>query len=190
MNTESILGTIKKMLNVHPDEKHFDQDIIVGINSAFMVLNDLGVGPDNTFYITDDTAVWNDFTRGGNEMNSIQTVIYLRTRLIFDPPANGFVAEAMERQIDELEWRLRIRSEFMDGVNGPNPEPEVHDKTFIFTQSTPSREWVIEHDLNKYPSVTVVDHANNEVKADISYLSPKEVIVRFTESHKGHAYLN
>ena len=111
MESESILNTVKKMLNVHEDETHFDTDIIVSINSSFMILNDLGVGPEEPYHIFDSTNTWEEFEGCDLDIHGVKTLIYLRARLIFDPPSNGFVTEAMERQIAELEWRLRTRAE-------------------------------------------------------------------------------
>lgn len=187
---DSILDTIKKMLNVPKEETHFDVDIIVGINSAFMVLNQLGVGPKNTFYIEDSTAKWNDFQRGYADLNPIKTVIYLRTRLVFDPPSNGFVAEAIERQIDELEWRLKIRSEELGELPGlPDPEASP-EKTYVHIQNVPGKTWSITHNLNKFPSVTSVDENNNVVYGEVSYVDNNRAVVKFTQAYRGRAYLN
>lgn len=105
---ESILKSIKKLLGISDDETHFDSDLIMHINSVFAILNQLGVGPSKSFSIQDDTAVWDDFIEDNPNFNDVKTYIYLKVRLLFDPPTNSSVLSAMERQISELEWRLNV----------------------------------------------------------------------------------
>ena len=107
----SILTSIKKLLGISAEETHFDSDIIMHINSVFSNLNQMGVGPDESFAVTDDTSVWNDFITDDNDFNNVKTYMYLKVRLLFDPPANSSVLSAIERQISELEWRLNVASE-------------------------------------------------------------------------------
>lgn len=96
------------MLGITEDYEHFDQDIIIHINSVFMILRQLGVGPDNGFSITGKTETWTDFTSDIDKLESIKTYMYMRVRLIFDPPQSSFVMEAMNKQISEFEWRLNV----------------------------------------------------------------------------------
>lgn len=105
---ESILMSIKKLLGISDDESYFDSDIIMHINSVFVTLNQLGVGPNKSFNIIDDNATWYDFTEYDTDLNNVKTYIYLKVRLLFDPPSNSSVLSAMERQISELEWRLNV----------------------------------------------------------------------------------
>lgn len=105
---DSILTSVKKMLGITEDYEHFDQDIIIHINSVFMILRQLGVGPDNGFSITGKTETWTDFTSDIDKLESIKTYMYMRVRLIFDPPQSSFVMEAMNKQISEFEWRLNV----------------------------------------------------------------------------------
>jgi len=109
--TDSILDSTKKTLNVPADYDNFDPDIIMHINSVFSTLNQLGVGPQEGFMITDDTAVWNTFLGGDPRLNNVKTYIYLRVRLLFDPPGTSFVLEAIKEQIKELEWRINAQRE-------------------------------------------------------------------------------
>ena len=106
-----ILDTIKKMLGLEYDYEHFDVDIVVYINTAFMTLNQLGVGPKNIFAINDYTARWEEFLDGDINFEAIKQYIYLKVRTLFDPPSSSYVLDAMERQIDELEWRLKLQTE-------------------------------------------------------------------------------
>lgn len=105
----SILITIKKMLGLDQDYDVFDEEIKVHINSVFMYLNQLGVGPDTPFSITGDTETWPQFTPSGDNANALKTYMYLRVKLIFDPPNTSFVLKAIQDQITELEWRLNVQ---------------------------------------------------------------------------------
>jgi len=107
---ESILDTIKKMLGIESDYTHFDIDIITNINTIFLNLQQIGVGPKSGFSITDNTTQWNDYISGEN-LEAVKTYIYLKVRLLFDPPTNAFLVDAMERQIREIEWRLNVQVE-------------------------------------------------------------------------------
>lgn len=106
--SESILISIKKMLGLAPDYTAFDTDIIIHINSVFTILNQLGVCDSNYFSISDDTALWSDFLGDSNTLELVKSYMYLKVRLIFDPPQSGVLHEAMERQIKEFEWRLNV----------------------------------------------------------------------------------
>lgn len=103
---ESILTSIKKLLSISEEDEHFDPDIIIHINSVFMILAQLGVGPTGGFSIKDKTATWNDFITDNNMIESVKTYIYLKVKLIFDPPTNSSVIAAYNSAITEFEWRL------------------------------------------------------------------------------------
>lgn len=109
---ESILTSIKKLLGIAEEYEHFDIDIIIHINTAFSVLTQLGVGPSSGYSINDKHAVWNEFIPAEDKrFNSVKTYVYLKTRLVFDPPQNTALFEAMERTAKELEWRLNVSAE-------------------------------------------------------------------------------
>lgn len=112
---DSILNTIKKMLGIQADYKAFDTDIITFINSAMMVLQQLGVGLKNGFTVVNDEDVWGDFIPGNIMMEGVKTYIYLSVKLLFDPPGNSVVTESMKSLKEELEWRLREQAEFYPG---------------------------------------------------------------------------
>ena len=103
---DSILNTIKKMLGIADDYTPFDQDIIVLINGAIMILRQLGVGPQAGFSISNAETTWGDYL-GTDEilLASVKPYIYLKTKVVFDPPTSSFVLDAMQKQIDEYEWR-------------------------------------------------------------------------------------
>ena len=108
---DSILKSIKKVLGIHENDSSFDIDITMHINGVFSTLNQLGVGPINSFFITGDSETWSDFLGGAKNINPGQTYGYLRVRLIFDPPATSFTIASMEKQAEQLEWRLNIHAE-------------------------------------------------------------------------------
>jgi len=112
--TESILTSTKKNLGIEESYTAFDPDIILHINSVFSTLNQLGIGPIDGFAIDDATAVWSDFLEGDLRLNSVKTYIYLRVRMLFDPPTTGYFVSAVQKQIEELEWRLNVVREFED----------------------------------------------------------------------------
>ena len=109
---ESILTSIKKLLGITEEYEHFDADIIMHINTVFMTLTQLGVGPSEGFYIEDDEAIWEDFITDRHKLQAVKTYMYLRVRLLFDPSSLGSATlAAYERQIQELEWRLNVAVE-------------------------------------------------------------------------------
>lgn len=109
---ESILDSIKKLLGITEEYTHFDQDIIMHINSVFAALNQIGVGPPEGFSIEDDSAIWNDFISNKDpRLNNVKSYVYMKVRLLFDPPQNSAHMEAMKQMSAEYEWRLNIAAE-------------------------------------------------------------------------------
>jgi len=108
---ESILNSIKKLLGIQADYKNFDTDIIIHINSVFMILNQLGIGPTQGFKIEGDTETWDDYISDGDDLESIKTYVYLKVKIVFDPALSGTVMEANKEVLRELEWRLNIHHE-------------------------------------------------------------------------------
>lgn len=104
----SILTSVKKMLGIAEDYTHFDQDIIIHINSVFMILTQLGVGPSDGFFIEDEEMEWKDYNSDSSELQAVKTYMYMKVRLMFDPPASSVVMECMKQMISELEWRLNV----------------------------------------------------------------------------------
>lgn len=105
---ESILTSIKKLLGIAEDYTHFDADIIMHINTVFMILMQLGVGPTSGFSISDEDTVWSDFLPIGQQLESVKTYMYLRVKMMFDPPQSGTVIQSTENLIKELEFRLNV----------------------------------------------------------------------------------
>ena len=110
---ESILTSIKKLLGISEEYEQFDQDIIMHINTVFMNLTQLGVGPDKGFYIEDADATWDDFVNLDKniQLQAVKTYIYLKVKLLFDPPLSSAVIESTNNMIAELEWRLNAAVE-------------------------------------------------------------------------------
>lgn len=108
---DSILTSIKKLLGITEEYEHFDQDIIIHINTALMILTQLGVGPSEGFFIKDKYALWSDFIPDVKTLEAVKSYIYLKVRMLFDPPTSSSLMNAMEQNMKELEWRLNVTSE-------------------------------------------------------------------------------
>lgn len=106
--TESILTSVKKMLGIDESYTFFDADIIMHINTVFMILYQMGVGPSTPFSISDASATWSDFFGGATDLEGVKSYMYARVRMVFDPPQSSAVAEALKANINELEWRLNV----------------------------------------------------------------------------------
>lgn len=117
---DSILTSIKKLLGITEDYEYFDPDIIIHINSVFLVLNQLGIGPEKPFQISGKEDTWANFFSDQTMIDLTKSYMYLKVRLLFDPPSTGVLHEAMERQIKEFEWRLNVQAETTEegGANG------------------------------------------------------------------------
>ena len=102
----SILTSIKKNLNIPEEVTSFDPDILMHINTAFSKLNQMGVGPKETFMIEDKSSTWDEF-HTNKDINMVRTYIWLDVRLVFDPP-QASVLNALKETKAELEWRLNV----------------------------------------------------------------------------------
>lgn len=111
--TDSILESTKKVLGLDSTYTAFDEDVIMGINTALAALHQLGVGPATGFEITDNTATWAQFfgDTADPTFNAVKSYVFLRVKLLFDPPPTSFAIQAMERQLDELTFRINTRRE-------------------------------------------------------------------------------
>ena len=108
---ESILTSIKKLLGMTEDYTAYDDQIIIHVNSVFMILTQLGIGPEDGFTIKDKEAIWNDFVSDETKLELVKSYVYLKVKLLFDPPSNSSVMESINRQINEFEWRLNVKAE-------------------------------------------------------------------------------
>lgn len=102
----SILDSIKQMLGIDSSDTNFDNELIMHINGALMVMTQLGVGPIAGYSITSKADTWATFLENRTDLNLVQNDVYLRVKLIFDPPQNSFLVASIERQIKEYDWRI------------------------------------------------------------------------------------
>lgn len=124
----SILTSTKKTLSIAEDYTAFDEDIIMHINTAFSTLNQLGVGPAEGYAIADATDIWSEFLGTDLRLNNIKSYIYMRVRLMFDPPSTSYMITSMQNQIEQLEWRISTQRESVAWVD-PNP-PVLGDNIY------------------------------------------------------------
>lgn len=110
-NNDSILNTIKKLLGINPENTDFDMDIIIHINSVFSTLRQLGIGNENGYKITNSQNLWNEFIDDNKYLEEVKSYMYLKVRLLFDPPQNSFLVDSFKKSIDEYEWRFTVISD-------------------------------------------------------------------------------
>lgn len=108
---DSILTSTKKLIGLTEDDATFDTDIMIHINTALSFLCQLGVGPTNGFRIHDKSATWTEFLGDDPRLDSAKDYVYLKTKLVFDPPTSSAAIQSMESMIDEIEWRLNHAAE-------------------------------------------------------------------------------
>lgn len=120
----SILTSVKKNLSLAEDYEAFDADVITYINSTFGILNQIGVGPTAGFAIEDKSEEWEDFFAEGPILELVKTYTYLKVRILFDPPALSYHLTALEKQADEMIWRISVFRESDSWVD-PLPVSEV-----------------------------------------------------------------
>lgn len=108
---DSILTSIKDQLSLERDDESFDNELIIFINAAFSILTQLGVGPETGFRITGSEETWDDYQVDLVQEEMTKNYIYLKVKILFDPPTNSSLAKAIEEQIKEYEWRLKLQAE-------------------------------------------------------------------------------
>lgn len=104
---QSILTSTKKTLGIDESYTVFDTDIVMHINSVFSTLTQLGVGPEDGFAIDDSSALWTDFIDDAR-LNNVKSYMYLKVRLLFDPPGTSYHLNSMKEQAKEMEWRINV----------------------------------------------------------------------------------
>lgn len=112
---DSILISTKKILGIDESYTVFDLDIITHINAALSVVYQLGVSI--TDFIEDDTALWSTYVIAEEQINIVKTYVFLRVRILFDPPTTSFLKDALENQLREYEWRLSALREYEEYLN-------------------------------------------------------------------------
>lgn len=109
VDSESILNSIKQKLGLSPDViTEFDTDVTDAINMAISTLTQLGIGPDTGYAIHSSEDKWEDYIGNDPRLTMVKTYVYLKTRMIFDPPQSSYVMSSFEEQVKELEWRLNV----------------------------------------------------------------------------------
>jgi hypothetical protein len=105
---DSILTSIKKLLGIGEDDTSFDTDILLHINSTFSVLTQLGIGPKEGYSIGSKSETWSDYIDDNKKQQMVVSYMYLKVRLLFDPPQSSVLVQAIKDQISEQEFRLTV----------------------------------------------------------------------------------
>ena len=127
MVIDSILDSIKQQLGIGLDDTSFDKELVLHINGALMVMTQLGVGPDEGFRITGVNETWAQFLGDRTDLELVKSDVFLRVKLIFDPPTNSFLVNAINDQIKENDWRIEVWHEPGNHIE-PDPDPESSDE--------------------------------------------------------------
>lgn len=122
MASTNILDDTKKILGIDAEYTAFDLDVVTHINTVFANLQQLGIGPTEGFMIEDTTSKWEEFLGTDKNLNPVKTYVYLRVRMLFDPPTTSFHLASLDEQRKELEWRLNVYRE-EDAWTSPNEVP-------------------------------------------------------------------
>lgn len=109
--TNSILTSVKKMLDLSEDDSSFDTVVMIHINSVFATLSQVGVGPPGGFMIEDASVTWDAFLNGDKRYNMVKSYVYLAVRILFDPPSTSFVIAAQKEIMAEQIWRISSERE-------------------------------------------------------------------------------
>lgn len=114
---DSILRSIATLVGGEEETQHFNTDLIIAINTALAVLVQVGVGPNEGFEIADETKTWKDFLGEDKRLNMAVSYVYMKVKMLFDPPQSSVLKEAMTEAIHETEWRAYIAA---DPASYPN----------------------------------------------------------------------
>ena len=111
---ESILESTKAAMGIVPEYDAFNDQLIMLLNSAFSTLSQIGIGPDDGFFIEDSSTTWDEYLEGKRILNFVIQYVHIYVRLGFDPPQNSFAVQSMKQQLDELTWRINVQAEKMN----------------------------------------------------------------------------
>lgn len=114
---ENILASVKKINNIEETDASFDNELILAINSALMVVMQEWHGMDHAFKLQDGTETWAQLLGEDVDYEGVKELIGLKVRLTFDPPSSQTVMQAIQDQIRDLEWRLYIWKD-LNRING------------------------------------------------------------------------
>lgn len=115
--TESILVSVKKAVGIFELDESFDVDLLMHINSVFSILVQIGIGPANGFSISGNRQVWSDFIADDVKLNLVRSYMFLKVKMLFDPPSSSAVMEAMKATANEYEWRMNLHVETKEEVD-------------------------------------------------------------------------
>lgn len=104
---DSILNSVKSYLGISADDIAFDTDILMSINAVMFALNQLGVGPSTPVVVEDSTQDWLDYF-DEEAVGMIRQYVNMRVKILFDPPTNNQIMDALKEQIAEAEWRILV----------------------------------------------------------------------------------
>lgn len=108
----SILSDVRKLVGGDVNATDFDVDLVININSSLSILTQLGVGPKGGFKITSSGAEnWESFIGDSNLLEMVKTFVYLKAKIVFDPPQSATTMKAFQDEITELEWRIPVAVE-------------------------------------------------------------------------------
>lgn len=157
MAIESILLSVKRNLGITDEYKHFDEDLIIHINSALSILTQVGVGPEAGFAITDENSKWSDFMGSDKRLDMCQQFVYLRVKSIFDPPQTATVLDAYQKAADELIWRIEVAANPPDAmvISSGAGGVGMGDNDGIYQGTTPTLYIDVDVDLRDYETVIV-----------------------------------
>ena len=105
----SILDDIKTLLNVADGDTSFDDELILHINAVFLVLNQIGVGPESIYAIHSSLETWNDFFDDTDKLEAVKMYMSMKVKMAWDPPMSSTIMEVMKNTISEYEFRLGLQ---------------------------------------------------------------------------------
>lgn len=109
---DNILESVKKLLGIESDYNYFDADILMHINAAFSTLTQLGI-KEVYGALVDSDSEWGDYLEESSSvLSAIKTYVFLKVRVLFDPPSSSAVLDCINRSISEQEWRINA---FVEG---------------------------------------------------------------------------
>jgi hypothetical protein len=106
----SILEDVKRAIGIVPEYDVFDSQLIICINSVFSTLHQLGLGPEEGFSIEGSKEEWDEFVDSAR-FNFVRSYMIMKVHVMFDPPTSSIALEALNKQIEEYEWRMTSEME-------------------------------------------------------------------------------
>lgn len=181
---ESILTSIKKLLGIVEEYEHFDADIIMHINSVFMDLNQLGVGPSEGFMIMDEEAIWSDFIEDETMLQAVKSYMYLRVKVLFDTSSMGSsTLAAYERQIQQWEWRLNIKAET---IEEKDDTPTSTVPNYVSGTVVDCLKLNVRSKPNSSAEIVCVLNVGDKITVDTSKLTNEWYYIQTADGQKGY----